>query len=344
MRERARRLAIWLSKLAVSAGLLAYLFSARISLAEVRAALARPDWWLLAATLLVYGASAAAGAVQWTWLLRAAGVRAGRRGLHRLYLIGLFFNNFLPANVGGDAVKIVDLGRQEGRPLKVFCATLLDRLLGLCSLTLLALIAVAAAALRMDALPPVYPLLLAMLVWLALLTALLSRRVSSRLPALLRRARWEAAAARLEGARAEFALYRSRPAWIVGVFAFSLGVQVLRVLTHLLAARALGVSLSGDQALQLFVLVPLLGILVALPISVNGIGLRESMTAVLFTRAGFQAGDAVAFELVAFAAQVAFSLLGGVLFLGGGARRARRAASGAPGNRGEPGVVDPPVV
>ena len=82
------------------------------------------------------------------------------------------------------------------------------------------------------------------------------------------------------------------------------------------------------QGLLLFVLVPLLGILVALPVSINGIGLRESFTALLFTSAGLGRADAVAMELVAFLAQVGWSVVGGGLFLRG--RRRARAAAAVP--------------
>jgi uncharacterized membrane protein YbhN (UPF0104 family) len=279
----------------------------------------------MAAALAAYGLSAVGGAVQWLWILRAAGVAAPTAELHRLYQVGLFFNNFLPANLGGDAVKIFDLGRQEGRRMKVFCATLLDRIVGLTGLTLLALAAVSAITVRTAALPPVYPLLLALFIWLTALTLLLSRRASSRLPRLLRRLGAGGLAARVEGALAEFALYRPRIGWFLGVLGFSIGVQALRVATHLLAARGLGLPIGGTQALQLFVLVPLLGILVALPVSINGIGLRESFTALLFTSTGLSRAAAVAMELVAFLVQVAWSLVGGALFLRG-RRRSRRLA------------------
>ncbi len=315
-----RQIVSLLLKLMVSIALLTWLFSARLSPAEIRAAMAAPRWDWLAAAFLTYAISALGGGWQWIWLLRAVGVRAESRELQRLYHVGLFFNNFFPANVGGDAVKIFDLGRQEGRPLRIFCATLMDRLIGLTSLTLLALLATAVATVRLAALPPVYPLFVAMLLWLALLAVLLSRRVSARLPALLRALRWRAAATSVEQLRAEFALYRPRLRWLAGLFAFALLVQALRVATHLLVARGLGIPLSGVQALQFFVLVPLLGILVALPLSVNGIGLRESFSALTFTTAGIAAPSAVAMELAAFVVQVTYSLAGGVLFLSGRGR------------------------
>jgi uncharacterized protein (TIRG00374 family) len=304
-----------LLKLAVSAALLVYLFTSRLAWRDIERSLAAPVWPLLAAALAVYAVSAAGGALQWAWIVRAAGIGAPMRELLRLYGVGLFFNNFLPANLGGDAVKIVDLGRQEGRPLTVFCATLLDRLIGLSSLTLLALCAFSLAALRLQALPPVYPLLVAMIVWLALLALLLSRRVSSLLPRLLAALGWRRPAERLQRTVEEFRLYRARVHWLGAIFAFSIAVQSLRVATHLLVAGGLALAIDGAQALQLFVLVPMLGVLVALPISVNGIGLRESAAALLFVTAGIAAHEAVAMQLVAFLVQVTFSLLGGVLFL-----------------------------
>ncbi len=303
----------FLAKLAVSV-LLVVLLLSRLSLAEIRAAFGAPVWPLLLTALGVYGLSALGGAVQWAWILRVAGITAPTRELHRLYLVGLFFNNFLPANVGGDAVKIFDLGRREGQPMKVFCATLLDRLLGLSSLTLLALFAVAAASVRLTALPPVYPLFVAMVVWLGVMALLLSQRIGSRVPAVLRLVRLTALAARMEGVLAEFRLYRTRERWFGAIFLFALVVQALRVLTHIVVAFGLSFHLSGEQALQLFVLVPLLGVLIALPISVNGIGLRESVSAITFTVAGIAAQEAVAMQLTAYLVQVTFSLVGGWLF------------------------------
>ncbi|MFH1843865.1 MAG: lysylphosphatidylglycerol synthase transmembrane domain-containing protein [bacterium] len=266
------------------------------------------------AALGVYGLSAVGGAFQWAWILRVAGIKAPNRELHRLYLVGLFFNNFLPANVGGDAVKIFDLGRQEGQPLKVFCATLLDRLLGLTSLTLLALLAVATAVIRTTTLPPAYPLFVAMVVWLGLLVLLLSRRISSVVLPILHRIRLGKVADKIEAVLEEFRLYRARVSWFGSIFLFAMLVQSLRVLTHILVAIGLSITLTGEQGLQLFVLVPLLGILIALPISVNGIGLREYASAEFFVFAGISAQHAVAMELTAYLVQVVFSLVGGYLF------------------------------
>ncbi|MCP4572409.1 MAG: flippase-like domain-containing protein [bacterium] len=317
-----KRILGFLAKSVVSGGLIWYLLAQRLSLDDVTDAVASPRWGWLVAAMVVYGLSAFGGALQWSWLLRTAGIRAAGSEIRRLYFIGLFINNFLPANVGGDAWKIVDLGRQEQRSLGVFCATLLDRLLGLTALTLLAVLVLLGASGIGVPLPRTALWLVAALGLLGGgLAFLLSRRLGRLLPATALRFGWQKGAARLARITGEFSRYRERVAWLNGILAFSVGVQFMRMATHVLVAWGLGFELTFEQVVQLFVLVPLLAISLTLPIAINGIGLRESVSANLLTWAGLAAPQAVAMEVAAFLVQVIFSLQGGVLLWLGRWRR-----------------------
>lgn len=304
---------IFLAKLIVSAVLIA-LVVRRLSWQEIRLALDDPGWgWLLAA-LGVYGLSAVGGAAQWSWILRAAGIQAPGREIRRLYFIGLFFNNFLPANIGGDAYKIVDLGRREKRSLGVLAATVLDRLMGLGALTTLAVIFLGWASLTRITLPtPSLALLPVMAALAALGALLLSRRLGTLLPQLCRSLKLLRLADKAEKLTDEFGRYRAKVPWLNRIFLFSLLVQLLRLITHLLVARGLGLNLDGAQIIQLLVLIPMLAISLTLPVAINGIGLREEISAKLLTWAGLTEPEAVAMELVAFLVMVVFSLQGGVL-------------------------------
>jgi uncharacterized membrane protein YbhN (UPF0104 family) len=316
-----KRALVFLAKCVVSAGLFLYLLR-KVSLDEITAAMATPHWGWLAAALAVYGLSAFGGALQWSWLLRAAGIGASGGEIRRLYFIGLFFNNFLPANVGGDAWKIVDLGRQEQRPLGVFCATLMDRLLGLTALTLLAVLVLLAASGFGVPLPRTSLWLVAALGVLGGgLATLLSRRLGRFLVRATDRCGWRRGSEGLARICGEFGRYRRRVAWLNGVLAFSVGVQFLRLATHVLVAWGLGFTLEARQVVQLLVLVPLLAISLTLPITINGMGLREKVSADLLTWAGLAAPQAVAMEVAAFLVQVVFSLQGGVLLWLGRWRR-----------------------
>lgn len=314
-----------LLRAAVSAVLVALLLQ-RIPLDTVRASLADPDPLWLGAAVGVFAVSVLGGALQWAWILRRSGLRTPVAEMIRLYLVGMFFNNFLLGNVGGDAVKVVDLGRREGRTGAVLGATALDRLLGLLALTVLALGTLVLARAFRTELPPVLPLLLALAVWAACLAVLFSRRLGALATRLLARLPWEAPARLATGFLDEVRRHRAAPGWLLRVFLLALAVQFLRVATHLFCAWALGVDLAGVRILQLFVLVPLLGILISLPVSLNGLGLREMAAAGLFVSVGVTAteADAVAVEFTAYLVQVLVSLVGGALFLSGRRAPARR--------------------
>jgi glycosyltransferase 2 family protein len=304
----------FLAKLALS-GVLMWFVLSRLTWTEVRAALTDPRWGWLGAAFVTYAVSALGGAQQWAWILRAAGLTTRAAEIRRLYFVGLFFNNFLPANIGGDAYKIVDLGRRENCPGRVFCATLLDRLVGLAALTMVAALAAVACLLVGIRLPAVTWVLAVVFVVLGgVLAVLVSRRLRALLPRLLERLRLPALAQRTAAVTAEFQVYRGRPGWLGRIFLFSLGVQTLRIVVHLLVAFGLRLDPTGSQVLQLAVLVPLLALSLTLPVTVNGIGLRETVSSALLVFTGLSAHGVVAMEMVAFLVMVLLSLSGGVLW------------------------------
>jgi uncharacterized protein (TIRG00374 family) len=130
----------FLIKLAVSAGLMAFLLS-KISISELSRVIGGLDPRIAAAAIAVFFTSNLLGAVQWHLLLGASGVSIGFQQSFRFYFVGLFFNNFLPANVGGDAVKVYDVSRVGSDVSQVVAVTLLDRLIRIFSLCFLALVA-----------------------------------------------------------------------------------------------------------------------------------------------------------------------------------------------------------
>src|SRR5262249_23263517 len=97
-------------KILASVALLAILFT-RIPFSSVTGTLARavPSW--LAAACVVMLASNILGSWQWDQLLAAVGVRIPFWKVCAYYHVGLFFNNFLPANIGGDLARIADAAR-----------------------------------------------------------------------------------------------------------------------------------------------------------------------------------------------------------------------------------------
>ncbi|MCX7670441.1 MAG: flippase-like domain-containing protein, partial [Anaerolineae bacterium] len=101
-------------KVFISLILIVIVFS-RVDLAAVAAQLATARPALVAAALLFYLLAIAVNAVKWLVLLRAQGVRVPFGELLQMQFVGFFFNNFLPANVGGDVMRGYTLARYTDR-------------------------------------------------------------------------------------------------------------------------------------------------------------------------------------------------------------------------------------
>jgi uncharacterized membrane protein YbhN (UPF0104 family) len=116
----------------------------------------------------------------------------------------------------------------------------------------------------------------------------------------------------LEDLATRLAHYRGRRTMFLGLFALALVIQISRVGVHILVARALGVDLPVPY---FFLFVPLLAVIVSLPISLNGIGVREGAGIVLFGLVGVGRAAAFSLQFTTYLVAVAVSMLGGLVFL-----------------------------
>ncbi|MCY3763027.1 MAG: lysylphosphatidylglycerol synthase transmembrane domain-containing protein [Gemmatimonadetes bacterium] len=306
-----------LLKLAVSAGLLYYL-ALQTDLEGLGAAFAAtvPSLFLLAVAFFVV--SNGLGACQWYLLLRAHRLPIGFRQATVFYLTGVFFNNVLLGNIGGDALRIYDVRRLTGRTSGAAAATFMDRFVGLLSTCTLALIACfAVAEVRV---PGVISVLVPVWAALILLMAMgLSGRVGRLLEGLATRILPERAGRKAASLRRSMAVYRNKGRLLLGVWAVSLGVQFARVLVYWSAGLAAGLhtGLIYFVAFQ-----PVAAVIAALPISIGGLGVRENIFVELFGSVGAPESRAFAMSLLGYAAGVVASLLGGIAFV---VRRVQRA-------------------
>jgi uncharacterized membrane protein YbhN (UPF0104 family) len=282
-----------LGKIAVSATLLGLLVR-RISWAELRGELQQTHVPALIVPFAIILISNVLGAAQWHWILRAAGVGSGFWRVLRAYTIGLFLNNFMLGTVGGDVYKIYTLGRQS-EMRRVAGATIVDRVIAmsaLCTLALVAALAEAAARPRAGGADAgrhrVRPL----------------HHGHGGAPAAS--ALWRSAGAALGGVAARSASgrvlarlvdhlrdYRQQPRLLNRMFLLSLVIQASRVVAHFCVGLAMGWPLHVADLGKFFVVIPILGLIIALPISIGGWGVREWAGMALFGPLGHGGEEAV---------------------------------------------------
>jgi glycosyltransferase 2 family protein len=308
--KKFKPLLVLLLKILVSAGLLIYFFT-RIHIERFVQTFATADPSYIALTLIVYLASQIVGVVRWMILARPLGFKTSFKALVYYYLIGMFFNLFAPGTVGGDVSRIYYLARDSeqnvdkkwgGATMHAAVSVFIDRVIGMAVLVWLG--AVGLFLYPQYAIPATVRLVTFALAGGFILGGLLLPVLRRVLPA--------------DGhpvvVKLRVALRGYRAHWqaIPQAILLSLVVHFVQAWIHMLLGRAIHIDIPYSFCIILY---PLVGTFSALPVSLNGLGLREGGYLYLFQFIGVRSEKGIAFGLLLFAIVAVDSLVGGLLFL-----------------------------
>jgi glycosyltransferase 2 family protein len=319
MGSRFKKIALTALQIAITAGVLYWLFRDPRKRAGMALALSQADQLWILIGILAYGAVEVVAGWRWEGLLRVQGIRLGRPRLLMLLLIGVFFNFFIPGGTGGDVVKIFYLLKEApGKGAAAVLSVLVDRIVGLFALILMAGAFMALHWHWLTSTPET-----AGCVWLALLilgasTAAVAfsflltgfglvHRLPPRFPARDRLAELALA----------YNLYGR--AWQTSLKALALSFvsHFGYFFTFFCAARAFGAeTIAVPTYGQLCVIMPLINTITALPISLGGLGVREGLFQVFLSKlTPVDEAVAVLISSTGFLMTAAWGVLGGLLYL-----------------------------
>jgi uncharacterized membrane protein YbhN (UPF0104 family) len=261
-------------------------------------------------------------AAVWRWrqLLVAQEIEVGVPRLMASVLVALFFNNFLPSNIGGDVIRIGDTAGPAGSKTVATLIVLVDRVIGLIGLVFVAAVGATVAAGAPHHPVPIWPAWL----WVGFLLAAIVSAPAVLAPAGFGRLLQpltvlhpEWIGDRIESATSVLYRFRERPGAIASCFCGALFVQGVTVLFYTAVAYALHVNIS---AWDLAVIVPLSFLVQMVPVSVNGFGVREATFSFYFSRLGLPIESALLISLSAVCLAMLFSLSGAVVYVARGHR------------------------
>ena len=289
---------------------------------EVLRALAPADWRPILIAVLLVLADRALNLYRWVVLLCIVD-RARRPPLPsilRIFFVSTFVGTFLPASVGGEAVRAYSLARLGVGGADAVASVFMDRMLGLASTLLLGL---AGLTLVTDlAASPAVQIAFGAGIMACALTLLLifNARAAAGVAVLARRlpgTLQSAIHSMLESIRR----YGAHHLRLANVLACSLAVQGLRIIQAYYLGRGLGITAPLGAYVAF---IPLILIVMLLPVTFNGIGTSQVAFVSFFARAGVSPAPALALSVLFVALGIVGNLPGGILYaLGRGA--------GAPG-------------
>ena len=279
----------------------------------VLAATAGADWRPMAAAVLLVLVDRALMAYRWVVLLCTVdrALRPSLGALLRIFFVSTFVGTFLPASVGGDAVRAFSLAKLNVRGSDAVASVFMDRILGVASLLLMALVGLPLAR-EIAASTPILTALAAAgglcVVTMLLIFSRRSARVAGRYIARLPFATVRDAGHRVLESIQKYSAY---PRQLVNVLGCSIAVQVLRIVQAYFLGRGLGI----DAPLTLyFAFIPLILLVMLLPVTFNGIGTSQAAFVWFFAQAGVGAATAFALSVLFVALGIVGNLPGGVLY------------------------------
>jgi uncharacterized protein (TIRG00374 family) len=277
----------------------------------------RLEFWLAAVGLFLL--AQVASSVRWRLLAQPLGFQNPGRQFVSFYFVGMFFNLLLPTSVGGDVVRACYLDGGSGRRLPAFLSVFVDRFSGLVVLLALACVA--------DIVCPIaLPSWIGVSIWATAGCALLGLLT---LPALARCVRaWErrsaergAPSARRSALRAlilslsgSFTLLFSHTRLLLTSTALSFLVQLANVALLWLVGQAIDAPVPASYY---GIVVPMVTLLTLLPVSLNGMGVREGGMVLFLAPLGIPSATALSLAFLWFSVFVVVSLFGAGIYLFG---------------------------
>lgn len=129
-----------LLKLAITVAALWYVI-ARLDLQEVLGTIAQVNFLYLAGALLLFVLSKIISSLRLNSYLASTGIHISQWSHMKLYLLGMYYNLFLPGGIGGDGYKIYLLNKNyDVSTRKIFWAVLMDRVIGVVALFCMAVV------------------------------------------------------------------------------------------------------------------------------------------------------------------------------------------------------------
>jgi uncharacterized protein (TIRG00374 family) len=249
---------------------------------------------------------------RWKMLMRPLMPVLSVPRLFGIYCIGLFFNLTFPTVVGGDIVKMYYAGKPSKCYAQSFASTFLDRDAGMFAMMIIACVAILIYPVEVPGIP------VSLIIWgvFAIFVAgnigIFAPYFHRRLTNLLHRLHMQKIATKVDLISNAFQIMGRHKALLLGSLLISFVNQFLVIAVTWILALGLRLDISP---LWFFVFVPVITLISMIPISINGMGLRENAFMSLFGAIGVAPASSIALGLLSSVVIILSSLPGGIVYI-----------------------------
>ena len=296
-------------KIVITLALLVFLLF-QVSWESVQNTLVQAHIGLVILSFAIFFSRSLFGAVRWKALLAVKNYSMSTADLTKYYLIGTFFNFFFPTVVGGDLARGYYLHSDGVSKKTTISSMIVERLLGVLSLACLSCLSLVMSVHIFRNTGIIGLVVGAAAVFLGIFVLLFhsgfEALVRSIAPAVLLPI-LEPGMRLLQDIRE----YSNTVAVLIYGFGITMFFQVLGVYSVYLIGLSMG---SSTKLIFFLTLVPVVWLISMIPVSLNGLGVREGAFVYLFAFVGMEKEMALAISLIFLLQSILQGIVGGMLF------------------------------
>jgi len=249
--------------------------------------------------------------LKWNIILRGYGIKESLKITSIFYWIGSFFNNFLPSSVGGDSYKFIALNKRwPNQKAAIGSSLVLERLIGIFTMIPFPIMIgwlFLGQNQRFDLLYWGYSIGFFVIILVMVAGWFAARHYGND---MLTKAR-SSIVRKIFFIIDVFFSYRDQTGLSLAVL-ISIVLFVLSCLFYLLCFRAFGEQIGF---MHLIFILPIISVAGAVPISINGLGVKEGLSVFLFSMFGISLEVALAVALTARVLLIIATSTGGIAYL-----------------------------
>lgn len=250
-------------------------------------------------------------AIRWSLLLKQLNIIQKALDSWRYYIISMFYGIMLPGVIGGDVVRLGLSIKKNGMDKKAIltASVLFERVCGFTGILMISAVAALLVPSLLGSDPTisnlVYALALTIIACFILFFGILKIGPDKWFNGKKFQNRF------IHGTHLILGQFRNLSVNVlISILILSFLVNFLDIIGSYFLARALHIDLS----FYIFMLIiPMVYVLTALPISLGGLGVREGVLTFFLLKVGVMASDAVLFAFLIYLNRIAVALIGGFI-------------------------------
>ena len=301
-------------KILISLGLLTYLVL-RADPEKILAVFGNVDavnglWFILAAFACAF-LSVLLMSARWQALLSAYHYRVPLKRLGGFYLIGMFFNNFLPTSIGGDVIRVYKIVNETDDRTVGFAGVIIERILGIAATLLLAILALFFISQQFHSQRLLYTSIFLLLAIMLFFMLMVRNRPFKLLLHVFEKLTIFNIGEKFNKLFEAIHHFKDRRGTLLLVLFYSLLSQLSIILMNFFLVKAFALRLDISY---LFVVIPVSFLLTILP-SINGVGFRDLGFVQVLKHAGIGDAAALSLSFMNLLIPMIISVIGAVLFI-----------------------------